>query len=224
MGVIYKITNKVNNKSYIGKTVKSIDRRFYEHCHNASLGVQTVFYDAIRKYGKENFYISIVEQVDDINLLNDRERYWIEYYHTYLKDPLCNGYNSTLGGDGGNTRSRKLDLYENQVLDLWKQGLPIKKITEKIDLGKVSISKILIRNGYTSADIQTRKAKCWNENMINRTSKVVEQYDKEGNFINRFPSIAEAGRTMNCSPNAISNCAKGKTHTSQGYVWKFANN
>lgn len=223
MGIIYKITNKVNGKSYIGKTVKSINRRFYEHCHNAELGVQTVFYDAIRKYGKENFNISIIEEIDN-DLLNDRESYWINYYHTYLKDPLCRGYNSTLGGDGGDTRSKKLLLYEDNVLKLWNQGLSIKQITDQIDLDKRSVSKILLRNGYTTKDIQVRKGQCWNQTMISRTSKPIEQYDKNGNFIHKFPSVSEAGRVMKCSPSAISNCAKGKSKTSMGYIWKFSNN
>ena len=223
MGIIYKITNKVNGKSYIGKTVKSINRRFYEHCHNAELGVQTVFYDAIRKYGKENFDISTIEEIDN-DLLNDRESYWINYYHTYLKDPLCQGYNSTLGGDGGDTRSKKLLLYEDNVLKLWNQGLSIKQITDQIDLDKHSVSKILLRNGYTTKDIQVRKGQCWNQTMISRTSKPVEQYDKNGNFIRKFPSVSEAGRVMKCSPAAISNCAKGKSKTSMGYIWKFSNN
>lgn len=223
MGIIYKITNKVNGKSYIGKTVKSINRRFYEHCHNAELGVQTVFYDAIRKYGKENFDISTIEEIDN-DLLNDRESYWINYYHTYLKDPLCQGYNSTLGGDGGDTRSKKLLLYEDNVLKLWNQGLSIKQITDQIDLDKRSVSKILLRNGYTAKDIQVRKGQCWNQTMVSRTSKPVEQYDKNGNFIYKFPSVSEAGRVMKCSPAAISNCAKGKSKTSMGYIWKFSNN
>ena len=92
-GFIYKITNKINGKSYIGKTTFSIQKRFQEHLNDSlkERNEKRPLYDAIRKYGKENFFISLVEECD-INNLSSREIYWINYYDTF-----SNGYNATIG-------------------------------------------------------------------------------------------------------------------------------
>ena len=102
MGYIYKITNIVNNKIYIGKTVRTIKSRFSRHINDAESGrLNTHLSRAIRKYGKQNFKIEEIEKIDN-KLLEEREIYWINFY----KSSVC-GYNETLGGDGGNTYINK---------------------------------------------------------------------------------------------------------------------
>ena len=102
---IYKITNLINNKCYIGRS-KNIQERWNEHCRESSLpqtiwdrnarGEQTYFHKALRKYGKEAFSFEIIEQCLEEEL-NEREIYWIAYYDS--TDPE-KGYNTTKGGDG----------------------------------------------------------------------------------------------------------------------------
>ena len=66
-GRIYKITNQVNGKFYVGKTMKSLPTRFYNHCYDAiNRNSTSYFHRAIRKYGKENFIIE--EKLGNINL------------------------------------------------------------------------------------------------------------------------------------------------------------
>lgn len=98
MGYIYKITNKINGKTYIGQTRTSIEQRWKEHIraalrhdnkdHSAPLHL------AIEKYGVDNF---LVEQLDECenNDLDDYEIYWIKKLNSYN-----NGYNASLGGSG----------------------------------------------------------------------------------------------------------------------------
>jgi hypothetical protein len=86
--IIYQITNLVNNKFYIGKTTKTAEQRLQRHFYNAKSG-QTNLYRAIRKYGKEFFTISIIEETEN---LNEREMYWIQILKPH--------YNMTRGGDG----------------------------------------------------------------------------------------------------------------------------
>jgi len=90
---IYKITNIVNGKTYVGFTSKSIERRFIEHksdarkcANNMPLG------RSIRKYGEENFIIEELERGDAKYLLSERETYWIDKIHP--------DYNVTMGGEG----------------------------------------------------------------------------------------------------------------------------
>ena len=83
-GIIYKITNKVNGKSYIGQTRYTIEFRWKQHQHKKD---NTYFHNAIHKYGIENFSIEILEKCD-IEDLNSREIFYIAKYDTFV-----NGYN-----------------------------------------------------------------------------------------------------------------------------------
>lgn len=94
--LIYKITNIINNKIYIGKTRQSIKTRWNQHCYNAFHNSKYHFHRAMKKYGKENFKIEIVEEVNNKDYLNEREVYWINYYNTFH-----DVYNSTTGGEKG---------------------------------------------------------------------------------------------------------------------------
>ena len=87
---IYKITNKVNSKSYIGLS-SNIEERFKKH---RQMQGEKILYSAFQKYGIENFDFSIIELCSS-ELLSEREKYWIEYFGSFK-----NGYNATLGGDG----------------------------------------------------------------------------------------------------------------------------
>jgi hypothetical protein len=62
-GRIYQITNKINNKKYIGKTIKSLSTRFYNHCYASKNGSTTYFHKALRKYGKNNFFIEEIRNM-----------------------------------------------------------------------------------------------------------------------------------------------------------------
>ena len=98
---IYKITNKLNNKIYIGKTIHTAESRFKEHILSArNSSSNTHLYRAMRKYGVDNFTVEVVECVDTIELLAEREIYWIAEFDS--TNP-CVGYNMTRGGDGGDS-------------------------------------------------------------------------------------------------------------------------
>ena len=104
---IYKITNKINNKIYIGKSI-NIKERWSEHIRESLLseekwnlnkrGEQTPIHKAIRKYGKDNFIFEVIEECTKEEL-NNKEIKWISYFNSTSSDI---GYNLTLGGDGYN--------------------------------------------------------------------------------------------------------------------------
>ena len=75
---IYKITNIINNKSYIGKS-NNIEKRFKEHQHLAfTTGhkeYEKTLYKAFRKYGLDNFNFEILEELEDYSLSGEREKY-----------------------------------------------------------------------------------------------------------------------------------------------------
>lgn len=91
-GVVYKITNVLNGKGYVGQTTKTPEQRFKRHanCKTSLIG------KAIRKYGRENFTVEVLEECDTPEQLNAREIFWIAELN--CKAPI--GYNCTDGGDG----------------------------------------------------------------------------------------------------------------------------
>lgn len=108
---IYKHTCIINNKSYIGQTQQKPSKRW--KANGRGYEYQEVFYKAIKKYGWENFTHEILEEVNSLEESNEREKYWIAYYHTYIKDPQCQGYNLTIGGDGSD--SAKCDYVREKL-------------------------------------------------------------------------------------------------------------
>ena len=94
LGYIYKITNDVNDKIYIGQTSRDIDTRFDEHC--AETRGHSKLHNAIQKYGWTHFQIEEIEQVP-LNQLDEREIYWINFFDSTNDEK---GYNISLGGNG----------------------------------------------------------------------------------------------------------------------------
>lgn len=85
--IVYKITNKISNKIYIGQTTRKISNRIAEHkCKNSLVG------EAIKQYGTGNFSFEIVEKCNSRDELNAREEYWINYYGSIYP----NGYNKAI--------------------------------------------------------------------------------------------------------------------------------
>ena len=102
LGILYKATNKINGKCYIGQTVTSLCTRKNKH-FNAAFGsdkskIDIYFYNAIRKYGKENFKWEVIAKDIPIDQLNLKEMKAIRAHFSFGK----NGYNSNEGGGGNN--------------------------------------------------------------------------------------------------------------------------
>lgn len=116
MYYIYKFTNKLNQKVYIGQT-NNIENRKRNHKSESfnpkANGYNLPFHIAIRKYGWENFDFEILEEISDnfnIDYVNEREIYFIKKYDSQVK--ANKGYNVTLGGAGF---SRSKLAFEEQV-------------------------------------------------------------------------------------------------------------
>lgn len=109
MKAIYKLTNKINNKFYIGKTTQTLEKRFREHIYNARIWEKdeqsgkphkrkSRLYPAMNKYGYENFELSLVETLEEDADIDAVEQAWIERLDA-TNDKI--GYNISPGGLGG---------------------------------------------------------------------------------------------------------------------------
>lgn len=135
-GFIYKITNRVNNKVYIGQTHFTIEHRFKQHIKNFNIEHrQQPLYKAFAKYGIDNFYVEELEKVE-CDKLDEREIYWIAYY-----DSFKNGYNATLGGNG--QLYQWTDSQYEEIKSLYLSGFTIKKIAELFSVSSYTITGVL---------------------------------------------------------------------------------
>lgn len=103
---IYKITNKINGKIYIGQS-SNIDERWKNHLKTKD---NTHFHNALQKYGKDSFKWEIIEDnLNDSKIRFEREKFWISFYKSNIT-----GYNMTSGGDQGGSEilSKKVEQYD----------------------------------------------------------------------------------------------------------------
>ena len=150
-GFIYKITNKLNNKVYIGQTIQKPIERFYQHCAKKcdKYILNMVIHKAIFKYGKDNFTFEVIEEVPK-QQLNEREEYWIKYYNSYT-----DGYNSTKGGQKGNKPFKDID--NKTIIEQYQQGKSLRTIGKIFNIDKATVKSILIRNNIKLRTTRTYK-------------------------------------------------------------------
>ena len=134
MGYIYKITNIINNKSYIGQTRNTIKTRMYKHISRSKEANVSGIDAAIKKYGKENFLIEELCKCSNEDL-DEQEKFYIKKYDTFN-----NGYNLTLGGQDGSTT---LNLDNKQVVNKYNELQYIYKVANYFDCCEKVISDIL---------------------------------------------------------------------------------
>lgn len=211
MAYIYQITNDVNQKIYIGKTENSIEKRFKEHCWDASRerNEKRPLYNAMRKYGVEHFHIELIEETDNPE---EREVYWIE-----KKQSFKNGYNATIGGDG-----RKYIDYD-LVVKTYQDLQNIKLVAKQLNHDESTISKIL-----KEKNIDIKSSIEW---MRENRGKKVGQYDLNDNFIQSFDSRGLASKylidnhyttsvAIDAVAGRIGQVCNGKRKTAYGFKWK----
>ena len=139
IGYIYVITNIINNKKYIGKTlICSVENRFKQHIRDSRKEryKNRPLYRAMNKYGLSNFTIETLD-VCASDLLSNREQYWIQFYNTY-KD----GYNATLGGDG----VKRINISDDDIINKYNELKKINKTAEHFHVCREIIETVLKNN------------------------------------------------------------------------------
>ena len=212
MAYIYKITNTINGKMYIGKTELTIEKRFQQHCKDSQRDKMSnrPLYKAMRKYGVEFFSIEEIEETDSPE---EREIYWIEFYGTFK-----NGYNATMGGDG------KKYIDYDLVVATYQELKNATKTAEKLGISQDSVIKILNNRKvhiYSSEEISIRQF-----------GKITNMYSLDGEFLQSFPSTNAAAEYM--VQNKLTGCKKttikqhitevctGRRKTAAKFKWKYA--
>ena len=195
MGLIYMYKNKINGKIYIGQTTCSLKKRLYDHLH------QDGYIDrALRKYGIENFEITVLEDnINDTNMLNEREIYYIEKYKSYE-----NGYNLTVGGNGSKKYTKK--FVDNIIYDIKNTSLSLKDIGKKHG---VSLSTVFdINRGYILNDPSIKYPIRKERNTTKYSLKLINEainYLKDTKL-----SFSDIAKKMNVKISFIDDINRGK--------------
>lgn len=208
MGYIYKITNNINGKCYIGKTERTIKVRWSEHIRLSRLKLDLPLYRAFSKYGVDNFSIEEIEQCDSTTI-DEREIYWIDYFNSYRK-----GYNCTAGGEGGiKTHEEYIDV----IIERYLNGERLDLVCKEYHCDYLCIRRNMENRGIiinTYAGPEKISTKIYAVDPI--SLKVVAGYK----------SISAAGRAL-CkegkNPRAIANHIskqKDTNHVAHGFLWR----
>lgn len=153
---IYKITNNINNKCYIGQSI-NIHRRWNAHKRQKT---NSHLCRAFKKYGIENFSFTIIEECS-VDELDEKEKYWIRYYDSYR-----NGYNETIGGDGANGCGVKLTL---------EQVEQIRYLLENTTLSNLQIAEQFSVSENVVSGINT--GYYWKDDTLNYPIRNIEHND-----------------------------------------------
>lgn len=233
--IIYKITNRVNGKVYIGQTVRTLEARWRRHCTNTS-GC-TAIHEAIQKYGKENFSVEQIDVASDREELNKKEIYWIQHYDCIAPK----GYNLTFGGE---TTSGYVHTEDSKVkMSSVRKGKYCGENHPRFGKHHSDESKKKMS--------ENRKGKCCGEDHhmygkhlkpetitkireaklgVKLSDEVVEKIRasrKKKRVIcletgEVFDSIREAARKYNLNSGSLCCVCNGKGKTLSGYHWRYA--
>lgn len=150
--IIYKITNTVNGKVYVGLTTTTLCNRWCKHKQDSKT-CNRHLYKSMRKYGLENFTIEEIDNTEDFKELGRLERYYIQLYDSQNPDK---GYNITAGGE-----SNQLDANPRTRLKV----SDVVQIREIYSYGELSKSKdsfrSLIANSYKHLPIYSKIKRIW---------------------------------------------------------------
>ena len=207
MAIIYNITNLINNKVYIGETIRSLNARWTQHKNQAFCKKSNRYlYQSMRKYGLENFKIEVLEYC----FIEDRFKREAEYIKQY-NSLIPNGYNNIMPIKASNPQMVETIIQE------WEKGYSIIEISNILHIDAKQISNYLKGSGVTDEDIKIRKK----EKAKNRNGKIVYRFNITGEFIDSFASASEAARKLLFNHASISKCCKGDLITYNNYIWLY---
>lgn len=152
-GYIYKITNKVNNKIYIGQTRVNIEIRWKEHIRHSKYS-KMLIHKAINKYGYNNFSIECLE-ICSLEDLDYKEEYYINIYNSTNKTI---GYNVSLGGSTPKYLSNNLPL--EIISTMYKLNYTLEQIASIFNTTRYKITTLLVNNNISIRDRHDSASKC----------------------------------------------------------------
>lgn len=206
---IYKITNLLTGKSYIGQSV-NIATRWSQH-KSTSRSIETLdgneLHKDILELGIDNFSFEVIEETT-VDKLDEREIYWISYYDTFY-----NGYNHTLGGHN----NRQLDY--NKILLLWNQGLTAKAIAQQMNRNVDVINWSLTNLGIYTEEKRERSQKLIEAAYTPYQRAVIKLDINNNEIIETFDSVSAAAKSLGVVRATFREGLQKHNNIYKGYKW-----
>ena len=230
--IIYKHTNIHNGKIYIGQTKRSAKSRW---ANGNGYNNNKYFKNAILKYSWDGFIHEIIEDnIPTLEVANEREIYWINYFRSYIGFDDCNGYNLTKGGDNRDHLGIEVAQIDIDYLDIIDVYLTIREAESKTGVDHSMIGRCCDKNkkgitagGYYWCFLSDYNKGNWNpkkkRSYHDKKELSVYQLDDRFSIINKFHSQNEASRYTNIPSSNICNvCNKARGYSKAGgYYWCY---
>lgn len=157
VGYIYLIRNDVNDKLYVGQTIRTPNYRFRQHCraYRSQQVAKGGIDDAIGKIGEKHFSYEVLERCP-VEKLNNRERYWIKFYNC-----VEDGYNLKHGGRGPGIEKIQSDEQLQAIYKDYIEGMTLKEIEEKHHVQHGVMYRIFAANGLPKRGSNTETCRQW---------------------------------------------------------------
>lgn len=220
--IIYKLTNMVNNKIYIGLTTNTLEQRLSQHHYESRHGVNRPLYYAMRKYGENAFKAEIIDTANSLTELKEKEQYWIKFYNSYGANGQ--GYNATIGGDVRTHPPEsylQISLIDGHLINEFESARECNKklggsATQKAD--KITMTQykdwVLVKKNKV-LNLSEEELKKY---VYSLRPKMICQLDLQNNLINRWiNSTAILAQYPNYTKSDIFACLHGERKTHQGY-------
>ena len=230
---VYVHINKINGKKYVGQTIYG-DYPKRRWRNGTGYSNQLYFYNAIQKYGWDNFEHEIVASNLTKEEADNFEKLLIK--HLYTSDKNL-GYNLTMGGDGcfgryvtEETRRKMSDARTGAKLsDETKKKIGIaskgrnvgRKHTDE-ELEKMRAKRNGVQNKKGGAPKGIKKSEDAKKKIQeNSHKKQVVQKKLNGDVLKKYPSLSSASRETGINLGNISSCCNGRIDTAGGFIWEF---
>lgn len=234
-GYIYKITNKVNGKCYIGQTIQSIEKRYNQHIKSSMLNNNNsmALPKAIRKYGIENFEVCELYKVQTESqqeLSSELNRLEIDAIKEFKSMITENGYNISIGGNNVTQQSKTMvDKYsiDGILIDTYESAIDACRKNSIKDDGYRNIlsccaGKKRIAYGYIWRYSGEHFDKYRTKKAI-RENIPIDVYDLNGNLLCSFDDIYDPIGVLDGIVNKqeICECCKGAKSCYKRYVFRY---
>ena len=194
---IYLITNLLNDKKYVGKTIRGYKNRFKEHCKfkDSYIG------NAISKYGENNFKLELIDTVSD-----DKWQYWETYYiKKYNSHYTQHGYNITWGGDSNPMDIDDIRCKQKAMCNTPEAKNRYSKQAKEFNSSPKRKKAQIKLNALYQTDKEYRDKILSGFKEYNESRKIkVAKIDENGNILHVYDCLSDAVREFNKDPSYTS--------------------
>ena len=224
-GYVYMIYNDVNDKVYIGETLQKITTRFKQHIQKAfdeNRKYDGHLFRAIRKYGKEHFFVKEIDKVTGLDRNKVKEEIQrLEVFYISKYDSCKNGYNCDFGGGKGmKLASEETKLKQSLTKKSDPKYAEIARMNQKkgAENNKVPITMYDFNSGEKLEEFESTKAAAIKYQQDLYVPKyTVECYTENLGIIEKFVEASDGAKKYNSDLSAIIRCCKGKNNCAGKY-------